>query len=104
APGYGQTYGNWNTVHGHCTALDSFQLHGSKVNKDFTTDPYVETVQRGLNYLLEQYTTNYLTQQPAGNPDANHNGLGLTISSQNSTYVEGICGTAIASSGAPNYI
>ena len=53
APGYAQPYGSWGgAVATTCVAVDAFALHGSKPNKSYATDPYVETVQRGLNSML----------------------------------------------------
>src|SRR5207247_2106532 len=45
SPGYAQTYGYWSggQKSGSCAAIDAFELHGSKPNKDYATDPYVET-------------------------------------------------------------
>ena len=117
APGYGQPYGNWadNGLHGTCVAMDAFQLHGSKVNKDFTTDPYVEDVQRAMNYVVGNFTwftalSNQVNAGVSNNPDVNSNGIGIwtngssNVGDGNSTYVGGICGAAIASAGAPNYV
>jgi len=62
APGYGQPWGYWpysnNNLAAAGAAVDAFQLHGSRVNGDYHSDPYVETVQRGLNYLL-RHTYSY---------------------------------------------
>ena len=104
APGYGQPYGYQNGSYGSyatCAAVDAFQLHGSKVHLDYDSDPYVETVQRGLNYVLYNTRRINIGNQAAGNPDTNENGYGLYTLSTN-TYVGGICSVAVASSGAPN--
>lgn len=107
APGYGQPYGWWvdsSNVHAATgAAVDAFQVHGSKVNGDYDGDPYVETVQRALNYLLYYTYTMNISLQPAGDPDTNSNGIGLYTGS-NYTYVAGICMVALASSGAPNRV
>ncbi len=106
APGYAQPYGLWaGNLAGTCTALDAFLLHGSKPNKDYTTDPYVETAQRALNYVLggNTSTATISTQVHAGvtdRPDYNLNGVGVLFG-PNDTYVNGICGVAIASAGTP---
>ena len=57
SPGYEQPYGYWNESFGYPlaavgAALEAFQMHGHRVNMDYDGDPYVETVQRALNYLL----------------------------------------------------
>ena len=116
SPGYDQPYGYWNdTVYGfHLAAtgaaVDAFQLHGSKANTDYGSDPYVETVQRALNYILT-YTYSYtISAQTAGDPDTNGNGIGLVANwtdylyDYSQTYIGGICMVALASSGAPNRV
>ena len=83
-------------------------LHGSKPNKDFATDPYVEDSQRALNYILANSQPSAIASQAAGNPDYNRNGIGLVLTSYAvlgntsvETYVAGICGVAVASAGTP---
>lgn len=116
APGYGQPYGEWADskyrypLASTCVAVDAFQLHGSKVNADYGRDPYVETVQRGLNYLLGNTYSFPIGPQTAGNPDTNGNGIGVvanhssSITDTRQTYIGGICMVTLASSGAPNRI
>jgi hypothetical protein len=101
-PGYAQNFGTWaGAVAGNCTAVDAFLLHGSKPNKDYATDPYVETAQRSLNYILASMTAAPgIGAQTAGNPDYNLNGVGIRFGADD-TYVNGICGVAIASAGTP---
>ncbi|HVV81431.1 MAG TPA: HYR domain-containing protein [Kofleriaceae bacterium] len=107
SPGWNQPYGYWTANAGTCTALDAFELHGSKPNKDFATDPYVEDSQRALNYILANSQTIGIANQTAGNPDYNRNGTGVVLTSyailgsNDETYVAGICGVAVASSGTP---
>jgi hypothetical protein len=116
APGYGQPNGYWNNggtdydLAATGTAVDAFQLHGSRVNGDYDGDPYVETVQRAINYLLYYAYSYDIGVQTAGNPDTNGNGKGIVINWTSSvtngrqTYVGGICMVALASSGAPNRV
>ena len=113
APGYGQPYGYWSDSYPRAatgTAVDAFQLHGNQVNGDYDGDPYVETVQRALNYLLVHTYTFNIGPQTAGDPDTNGNGIGLvccnsgSASNTRQTYIGGICMVAIASSGAPNRV
>ena len=107
SPGYVQPYGFWSSgtlsvaLAGNCTAVDAFEIHGSKPNKDFATDPYVEDAQRSLNYILANTSTAAISVQLAGNPDYNRNGLGVLPGTNNDTYLNGICGVAFASSGTP---
>ena len=115
SPGYEQPYGYWNDPGGYPlpatgTSLDAFQLHGSKANGDYDGDPYVETVQRALNYLLYNTYSYNISVQSAGDPDVNGNGIGLVANHSSNlydsrqTYIGGICMVALASSGAPNRV
>ncbi|RZB38211.1 MAG: hypothetical protein SRB2_00557 [Desulfobacteraceae bacterium Eth-SRB2] len=120
--GYGQPYGHWdlNVYHPLAVvgaAIDAFQLHGSKTNMDYDSDPYVETVQRGLNVLLRRTYSWNISDQTARDPDTNGNGIGLVtnysegwpadgtpIHDSRETYIGGICMVTLASSGAPNKV
>ena len=116
APGYSQPFGYWTDTRFNYhlgatgTSVDAFQLHGSKANGDFDNDPYVETVQRALNYLLYHTYAFQIGPQPAGDPDTNGNGIGLVMNhsanlyDSRQTYIGGICMTAFASSGSPNRV
>jgi hypothetical protein len=101
-PGYRQAYGYWSgVVAGTCAAVDAFELHGSKPNKSYSTDPYVETVQRGINWMLaSNAVVSAISAQQYGNPDTNGNGTGIYIGA-NDTYTNGVCAVSFASSGAP---
>jgi hypothetical protein len=117
SPGYAQPYGYWNVAGGSDydlaavgTAVDAFQLHGSKANMDYDSNPYVETVQRALNYLLYNTYSYAIGVQAHGDPDTNGNGIGLVTNytsylyDTRQTYIGGICMVALASSGAPNRV
>jgi PKD repeat protein len=113
APGYDQPYGYWNEYYWLAatgSAVDAFQLHGSRANTDYDSDPYVETVQRALNYLLANTYSYPIGVQTAGDPDTNGNGIGLVsnhtdnLYDSRQTYIGGICMVALASSGAPNRV
>jgi len=116
-PGYGQPYGYWNdpTYGYHLAAtgvcVDAFQLHGTDVGGNYDNDPYVETVQRGMNYILYNTYSFDITvpDTPAGNPDSNGNGIGLVANHSSSltdsrqTYIGGICLAALASALTTNW-
>ena len=115
SPWYNQRYGYWDggARGATCAALDALQLHGSTQLGDRTTDPYVEDVQRAVNYVLANGTytgigtSKYLqTGNYYVNPDQNGNGAGIFLGdgtgSTNHTYTSGICGVAIGSGGTPN--
>jgi hypothetical protein len=103
ANGYNQTYGYWESLAATCGALDAFQLHGSKPLSDSTSDPYVETTRRALNYIFAQAQVVGTPGQQYGNPDTNGNGIGIRFGPDDS-YTNGICGLAVASSGAPGRV
>jgi hypothetical protein len=81
----GAEYGYWN--HGGYpnqhpasntgAATEAFEIQGSLPTGDENENPYVETVQRGLNYLLGNMHVHTISSQLYGNPDANGNGVGL---------------------------
>jgi hypothetical protein len=112
SPGYGQPYGYWNDTRGFPTAatgtaVNAFQLAGSHANGDYHGDPYVETVQRALNYILYNTYKFSIGPQEGNNPDTNGNGIGLVAyngGAQQETYIGGICMIALASSHAPNVL
>ena len=113
APGYGEPYGYWvdsYPVAATGAAVDAFQLFGSKANGDYDGDPYIETVQRALNYLLYNTYAFGIGPQAAGDPDSLDNNIGLVTNRNGNrydtrqTYIGGIGLVALASSGAPNRI
>ncbi len=57
--------------------VEAFELHGHLPGGDADVDPYVETVERGLNYVLTRLSAITISAQPAGDPDSNGNGIGL---------------------------
>ena len=78
-------YGYWpyggNSVASTGASTEAFEINGSLPGGDVDEDPYVETVQRGLNYLLSQLFEESVDQDatncPLGDPDSNDNGFGL---------------------------
>jgi hypothetical protein len=116
APGYGQPYGYWNDPGGYplpatATSVDAFQLNNWRANGDYNNAPYVETVQRGLNYLLYYtYAYDIYAQTHCPDPDTNGNGKGLVINRSSylydtrQTYIGGIAMLTMASSGVPNRV
>jgi len=117
SPGYEQPYGYWietsstdYNVVASGVAIEAFQMDGIKAIGDYDGDPYVETVQRGLNYLLSKVYSTEIGLQTAGDPDTNGNGIGLYINytsaldNARQTYIGGICALSFATSGSPNRI
>ena len=110
----GTPYGYWpyggNTTASTGASTEAFEINGSLPNGDPGIDPYVETVQRGLNYLLSVVYSEPVSQDPSfcpqGNPDVNGNGIGLIASTDyhHRTYEAGIALMAFASSRCPDCI
>ncbi len=101
--------GEW-TVSATGASTESFEIHGSLPSGNPDENPYVETVKRGLNYLLSQMHSFTISQDitycPMGNPDVNGNGIGLSCYTdyEHSMYEAGIALMAFASSKCPDCI
>lgn len=110
----GEEYGYWNSPYGYYVAstsacTEAFELQGHLPSGDLGEDPYVETVQRGLNYLFNQFHTHSVYQDatycPLGNPDTNGNGIGLGCYGPGEIlYESGMALMTVSSSGSPNKI
>jgi len=110
----GTPYGFWpyggNEVASTGASTEAFEINGSLPNGDLNSDPYVETVQRGLNYLLSEMHSQAVFQDPIycplGNPDTNANGFGLFACTDcwHSMYESGIVLMALASSRCPSCV
>jgi hypothetical protein len=102
---YGYWPYNWNSVAATGASTEAFEINGSLPGGDPDEDPYVETVQRGLNYLLSELFWEPVGQDatncPFGNPDGNGNGFGLA-SYGHVVYESGIALMALASSRCPD--
>jgi hypothetical protein len=104
----GTPYGYWLydpwPVAATGASTEAFEIQGSLPSGDPSEDPYVETVQRGLNYLLTQLFSITVgpdpTHCPAGDPDSNGNGIGL-LSCCHTMYESGISLMVLSSSGCP---
>ena len=98
------------TVSATGASTEAFEIQGTLPNGDPDEDPYVETVQRGLNYLLSQMYSFPVAQDstycPQGDPDVNGNGIGLCCYTDqwHSMYESGIALMALASSGCPSCV
>jgi hypothetical protein len=77
-----------------------------KPNWGANTASYQAVVDKGLDYLMSNAAIAPISNQPAGNPDGDGNGVGVEfyLSGQQSrdTYVTGLVVPAIASSGTPD--
>lgn len=102
-------YGYWSygyPVAATGAATEAFEIQGHLPEGNYDTNPYVETVQRGLNYLLARTNVYAIFPQTAGDPDTNGNGIGIGCSSDiwDFMYEHGISLMTFASSKAPNRI
>lgn len=105
---YGYWPYDWYSVAATGASTEAFEIQGSLPGGDPGIDPYVETVQRGLNYLLSQMTSFGIAQDPTycplGDPDVNGNEIGLNCSSGHEIYENGIALMALSSSRCPDCI
>ena len=85
--------GSWSSK-GHsvnltATAVQAFGINGHQYADDGAQDPYVETVQRGIHFLLGTLVTEVVGPQPYGDPDGNQNGIGLYTNDGQPIYQTG---------------
>ena len=117
---------NWQVQNGYvnahwssstASAVQAFEINGSKETGDFTKDPYAQVVHLGLNWLFNGYvysTTypmltayNISTQHGTDDPDSNSNGIGVSVLDNYSDYDQrpvyegGMVMDAIVASGTP---
>lgn len=90
--------------------VNAFEVNGHLASGG-STNPYTETVSRGLNRLFEYLyapavTSAKLTYNPTTtvNPDSNGNGLGVAVNQSNPFYQGGVFIDAIIASGTPNAV
>ena len=110
----GEPVGAWwyggNTAASTAAATEAFEVHGSLPSGDPAVDPYVETVQRGLNYLFTTMQSYPVALDPdlcpMGDPDSNANGIGLLACTDcwHGMYESGIVLMAVASSRCPTCV
>lgn len=69
--------GNYQGVASTSLALLCFENNGHLPDGDPIADPYVDVVQRGLDWLLSKLLRQNIGVQTYGNPDTNANGYGI---------------------------
>ena len=67
----------YSNVAGTASTVQAFEINNHREVGDRTEDPYVDDVARGLAWLTTQITPLTIGAQTAGDPDTNHNGIGL---------------------------
>ncbi len=85
------------------SAVQAFEINGHIENGDPEQDPYVETVKRGMNYLLTAIGTREIGSTPFGDADSNGNGIGLEAGNQ-PIYELGQVMDAIVAGGTPDAV
>lgn len=108
-PTSGSRQGYWSGYSGYKTnltasAIQSFEINGHLQNGDITQDPYVETVQRAMDYLMTLLTYQNISVQNQGNPDANNNGIAITTTESDGPYQLGAVMDALIASGTPSAV
>ncbi len=86
------------------SAVQAFAVNGHLLTGDAARDPYVDTVQRGINYLLTRLTTYQIGPRRFGDPDGNHNGLGLSADGGRQIYETGPLMDALVAAGRPELV
>jgi uncharacterized RDD family membrane protein YckC len=103
SPADGAPAGHWehsSPIAATALAALAFQVNGFD-SRAGAGNPYRQTVDRALRYLLARCQTVAIDAQPAGNPDANGNGIGITFASQHVMYELPMAVMALVASGDP---
>lgn len=102
----GSSYGDRASLgYTGCTVanINAFEVNGHLESGD-TSNPYVETVARGMRYLFSVLTHINIGMQVGGNPDVNGNGIGIIPAGSYPYYQGGMFMDAIVASGTPNAV
>ncbi|MDA3791877.1 MAG: hypothetical protein PF503_25690 [Desulfobacula sp.] len=79
--------------------VQAWENQGHKPGGNFENNPYVEDVQRGLNFILSKTNPYPIHMEDTRDPDTNANGYGLQSIYQSQLYETGIVMMALASTG-----
>lgn len=97
---YGNHYDNATA-----SAVQAFLANGHLESGDQATNPYVEAVRGGIDFLLARLYAQSMSIQAGGvNPDSNGNGFGLSANSDHPIYETGSVMDALIATGTPNAI
>jgi len=100
---YGTPYGDYaNLGWTSCTAanLNAFEAKGH-LESGLASDPYTETVKRGMNQIFAWLYADNISLELKGNPDSNMNGYGVFVNDGYQFYQGGMLMDAIVASGTP---
>ena len=99
--------GYWSsigTISATASSVQAFAINGHLMTDDPTKDPYVDTVQRGINYLLNNLLTEQIGPVVYGNPDVEGNGFGLQVNSGYPIYEGGPTIDAFVATARPELV
>lgn len=99
--------GYWSsigTISATASSVQAFAVNGHLMTDDPTKDPYVDTVQRGVNYLLNNLLTEPIGPETYGDPDLENNGIGLQVNSSYPIYEGGPVIDAFVATAQPQLI
>jgi len=109
----GSDYGRWISGYAGATGsayycvtaanVNAFEANGHLESGD-QSNPYVETVKRGMRQVFAYLQTIAISPQPAGDPDSNGNGYGVQVAGTYPPYQGGMFIDAIVASGDPDAV
>ena len=83
------------------SSIHSMEINGHLEVGDFSNDPYVEDVWRGMQYVMTTLASAAISEQAYGDPDVNGNGFGIQVSSGSPIYEGGQVMMSLVASGTP---
>ena len=92
---YGTHYANTTA-----SSVQAFEVNGHLDGQP--DNPYADAVHGGLDYLFTTLYAQSMSLQDGENPDANSNGLGLSVNSDHPIYETGAVMDALVASGMPD--
>ncbi len=95
---FGHPYGYSYDACSQGSSLQAFLVNGHNLSADPCEDPYIETVQKGFDYMFKRLRTKNFAGHDG---DSNGNGFGIETRSGRPIYEGGMVMDAIAASQAP---
>jgi len=94
---YGNHYANTTA-----SAVQAFLANGHLESGDQATNPYVEAVRGGIDFLFTRLYVQTLSHQGGQDPDSNGNGIGISVNSDHRIYETGAVMDALIATGTPD--
>jgi len=82
--------------------IQAMEINNHRETGNKNADPYVDDVERGINYITAHLFAQSIGLQEAGDPDTNANGIGLWADGGSQIYVTGQLADALVASGTPD--